>query len=71
MALTGTLFAAWKAGYEQGLAAQGIEEAQAARAAIPMAFHDVVLISIVINAVVVVVSFLPLWKRREKSSPLP
>jgi EmrB/QacA subfamily drug resistance transporter len=66
MALTGTLFSLWKAGYEQGLIDQGMGKALASETAIPMAFHDVVLISVFINVVVVALSLLPLCKKNDK-----
>lgn len=67
MALTGTLFSLWKAGYEQGLVDQGMEGALASETAIPMAFHDVVVISVLINIAVVALSLLPLWAKAKKT----
>jgi MFS family permease len=61
MAVTGTLFSAWRDGYQEGLVEIGTDVATASRMAIPMAFHDVLLVSIVINVVVVVLCVLPLW----------
>jgi len=67
MALTGTLFSLWKAGYEQGLVDQGMGTALASETAIPMAFHDVVVISVLINVAVVALSLLPLWTKAQKT----
>jgi MFS family permease len=68
MAVTGTLFSAWKDGYQQRLVNLGMDGTSASRTAIPLAFHDVLLVSILINVVVVVLSLLPLWSRG-KSPP--
>jgi EmrB/QacA subfamily drug resistance transporter len=66
MAVSGTLFSAWKQAYQEGLVKLGTDGACASEMAIPMAFHDVLLISIFINVVVVVLSLLPLWSRGKK-----
>jgi MFS family permease len=66
MAAIGTLFSAWKEEYEQGLVKLGVDAVRASDTAIPMAFHDVVLVSIFINVSVVVLSLLPLWSRGKK-----
>ena len=65
MALTGTLYASWQGRYHEGFLQQGIDGTYASETAIPLAFHNVVLISIFINVVAVVLSLLPLWTRRE------
>mgnify|MGYP002387856535 CR=1 FL=1 len=69
MAWTGTLFSAWRDGYQEGLAKIGMDGASASRAAIPPAFHDVLLVSILINVVVVALCLLPLWPRVNRPSP--
>lgn len=66
MAVTGTLFSLWKDRYEEGFVQQGIDGAYASEMAIPLAFHDVVLISISINIFVVALSLLPLWAETKK-----
>jgi MFS family permease len=66
MAWTGTLFSAWKDGYEKGLVTLGTDGTSASRMAIPMAFHDVLLVSILLNVVVVVLCLLPLWSAGKK-----
>jgi EmrB/QacA subfamily drug resistance transporter len=66
MAVSGTLFSAWKQAYQEGLVKLGTDGACASEMAIHMAFHDVLLISIFINVVVVVLSLLPLWSRGKK-----
>jgi EmrB/QacA subfamily drug resistance transporter len=66
MAVSGTLFSAWKQAYQEGIVKLGTDGACASEMAIPMAFHDVLLISIFINVVVVVLSLLPLWSRGKK-----
>jgi EmrB/QacA subfamily drug resistance transporter len=63
MAVTGTLFSTWKDGYQEGLVKLGMDGTSASRTAIPLAFHDVLLVSILINVVVVVLCLLPLWPR--------
>jgi MFS family permease len=63
MAVTGTLFSAWKDGYQEGLVKLGTDGTSASRTAIPLAFHDVLLVSILINVVVVVLCLLPLWPK--------
>jgi hypothetical protein len=63
MAWTGTLFSAWRDGYQEGLVKLGTDGTSASRTAIPLAFHDVLLVSILVNVVVVVLSLLPLWSR--------
>jgi len=68
MAWTGTLFSAWKEGYEKGLVALGMDGASASRTAIPMALHDALLVSILINAVVLVLCLLPRWAAGKKLS---
>jgi EmrB/QacA subfamily drug resistance transporter len=69
MAWTGTLFSAWRDGYQEGLVKIGMNGDSASRAAIPPAFHDVLLVSILINAVVVALCLLPLWPRVNGPSP--
>jgi MFS family permease len=71
MAWTGTLFSAWRDGYQEGLVKIGMDGAAASRAAIPPAFHDVLLVSILINVVVVALCLLPLWPRPRKPGRLP
>lgn len=71
MALTGTLFSAWKEEHEQGLVSLGMDSKAAAEAAIPMALHDVVLISVLVNVAVVVLSLLPLWRKKEEPAAGP
>jgi EmrB/QacA subfamily drug resistance transporter len=68
MAVTGTLFSIWKEGYQEGLVRLGIDGDSATERAISMAFHDVVLISIFLNVVVVVLSLLPLWPKGKSPS---
>jgi MFS family permease len=68
MAWTGTLFSAWTGGYQEGLVRLGMDGASASRAAIPPAFHDVLLVSILINAVVVALCLLPLWPKGKRPS---
>jgi len=68
MAVTGTLFSIWKEGYQEGLVRLGIDGDSATERAISMAFHDVVLISIFLNVVVVVLSLLPLWSKGKSPS---
>jgi len=63
MAVTGSFFSTWKDGYQEGLVKLGIDGTSASRTAIPLAFHDVLLVSILLNAVVVVLCLLPLWPR--------
>jgi EmrB/QacA subfamily drug resistance transporter len=63
MAVTGALFSAWKEGYQEGLVKLGIDGVSASRMAIPMAFHDVLVLSIFINVAVIVLCLLPLWSR--------
>jgi MFS family permease len=63
MAVTGSLFSAWKEGYQEGLVKLGIDGVSASRMAIPMAFHDVLVMSIFINVAVIVLCLLPLWSR--------
>jgi MFS family permease len=65
MAWTGTLFSAWRDGYQEGLVKLGTDGTSASRTAIPLAFHDVLLVSILINVVVVVLCLLPLWCREK------
>ncbi|MBN2468750.1 MAG: MFS transporter [Deltaproteobacteria bacterium] len=65
MAWTGTLFTLWENGYRQDFLQQGMDEVCASRAAIPAAFHDVVAVSIFINVIVVILSLLPLWTKKE------
>ncbi|MGE5841987.1 MAG: MFS transporter [Deltaproteobacteria bacterium] len=65
MALTGTLFSAWKNGYREGLVRLGVDGTTASREAIPLAFHDVLLVSILINVVGVALCLLPLWSKKE------
>jgi EmrB/QacA subfamily drug resistance transporter len=67
MAVTGTLFSAWKDGYQEGLVKLGTDGTSASRTAIPLAFHDVLLVSILINVVVVVLCLLPLWSMGKNS----
>jgi EmrB/QacA subfamily drug resistance transporter len=72
MAWTGTLFSAWTGGYQERLVRLGMDGASASRAAIPPAFHDVLLVSILINAVVVALCLFPLWaKGKRPSAPAP
>jgi EmrB/QacA subfamily drug resistance transporter len=66
MAWTGTLFSAWRDGYQGGLVKIGMDSVSASRAAIPPAFHDVLLVSVAINVVVVALCLLPLWPRAKK-----
>lgn len=66
MAVTGTLYSSWKDGYEEALLQQGIDGACASQMAIPLAFHGVLMISIVINVVVVLLSLLPVWAKGKK-----
>jgi len=63
MAVIGTLFSAWKDGYQEGLVNLGTDVITASRTAIPLAFHDVLLVSILINGIVVVLCLLPLWPK--------
>jgi EmrB/QacA subfamily drug resistance transporter len=65
MAVSGTLYSSWRDRYQEEFVQQGFSGAYASEMAIPLAFHDVLLISIVINAVVAVLSLLPLWTRRK------
>jgi len=71
MAVTGSLFSTWKEGYEEGLVSRGIDSAHASEMAIPMAFHDVALVSVFINLAVVLLCLLPLWARGEKPAASP
>ncbi len=66
MAVTGTLFSTWKDGYQEGLVKLGMDGISASRTAIPLSFHDVLLVSILINVVVVVLCLLPLWPMKQK-----
>jgi MFS family permease len=66
MALTGTLYSAWNDGYREELVRQGMDGAYASEAAIPMAFHDVALVSVFINVAVVLLCLLPLWTKGKK-----
>jgi EmrB/QacA subfamily drug resistance transporter len=66
MAVTGTLYSAWNDGYREELVRQGMDGAYASEAAIPMAFHDVALVSVFINVAVVVLCLLPLWTKGKK-----
>jgi len=66
MALTGTLYSAWNDGHREELLSQGVDGIYASKAAIPMALHDVALISVFINVLVVVLCLLPLWKKGKK-----
>ena len=70
MAVTGTLYSSWRSGYEERFVEQGVDVIYASKMAIPLAFHDIVLISIFINGVVVALSLLPLWARAGKPGPL-
>ena len=63
MAVTGTLYSSWKDRHEERLVQQGFDGAGASELAISLAFHDVLLISIVINAAVILLSLLPLWTK--------
>jgi EmrB/QacA subfamily drug resistance transporter len=64
MAVTGALYASWLDSYHEVFAQQGLSGASASEMAIPLAFHDVLLISIVMNAAVTALSLLPLWRGR-------
>ena len=66
MALTGTLYASWQGRYQEGFLQRGFDGTHASEMAIPLAFHNVVLISIFLNVVVVALSLAPLWTRGEK-----
>jgi len=68
MAMTGTLFSAWRDGYQEGLVRLGMDGTSASITAIPLAFHDVLRVSILINILVVVLCLLPLWSRRKALS---
>jgi EmrB/QacA subfamily drug resistance transporter len=67
MAMCGTLYSTWKEGYQEKLVEQGIEGVLASEMAIPMAFHDVVLISVLINVAVMILCLLPSWVRKEST----
>jgi EmrB/QacA subfamily drug resistance transporter len=54
MALVGSLFSARRAMFQVELLGQGLENAYVARLSIPLAFHDVMLISVFIGLFVVV-----------------
>jgi MFS family permease len=58
MALTGTLYASWQGRYQEGFLQRGFDGTHASEMAIPLAFHNVVLISIFINVVAVALSLL-------------
>ncbi len=76
MAVSGTLFSAWREGHQEAILGQGIEAAYAARQAVAMAFHDVFLIALVINVLVILLCLLPLWTKGKtphggRSGPRP
>ena len=66
MAVTGTLFSAGTESFHQALTRQGIDTAYASELAIPLAFHDVLLLSIFINVMVLILCLLPLWIKQPK-----
>ncbi len=66
MAVTGTLFSAGTESFHQALTRQGIDGAYASELAIPLAFHDVLLLSIFINVIVLILCLLPLWIKQLK-----
>jgi len=66
MAWTGTLFSAWRDGYQEGLVKVGTEASVASKTAIPLAFHDVLVVSILINVAAVVLCLLPLLAKRKE-----
>ncbi|MFC1820311.1 MFS transporter [Thermodesulfobacteriota bacterium] len=69
IAMAGALFSAKRLAYENILKDQGISFADARRAAIPLAFHDVLIISIIISACVVFISIYTLKKEASQSRP--
>jgi len=66
MAVVGTLFSARTESFHQALLREGMEATRASEMAIPLAFHDVLLLSIVINVLVVILCLLPLWIKQPK-----
>jgi len=67
MALAGALYTSRLMQYESELIGNGAEKGEAARLSIPVAFHDTLLLSIVLSTVVVLLS-LPLHKQGSKDS---
>jgi hypothetical protein len=59
MALTGSMFTARRAIHQAELSRQGLETGNAAGLSIPLAFHDVLLISMFIALLVVLLCLLP------------
>jgi EmrB/QacA subfamily drug resistance transporter len=64
MAVAGTLYSARTERFQQAFLQEGIEAARASELAIPLAFHDVLLLSILINVLVVILCLLPLWLKK-------
>ncbi len=71
MALAGALFSERQAFYATGLGCRGFAPAEAFRQAIVPAFHDVLMISVILGGAATVLAFLSLFGKQGRANAAP